>query len=171
MMLAFREALTALLPAPEDTLRLHLQQMTAQDWAPLADLFAARLPEFDAVVALPGAETLGEQVAQMRGVPLLRAGAGALSGPAGAGGQGEGEALLLTPQLGTGDAELAALQQARDQRLNITVLGTAVERTSLGGRQRLTQLGITVRAALQLADTPEGLNLERRTPDRWLTSA
>ncbi|AAF11306.1 hypothetical protein [Deinococcus radiodurans] len=170
MMLAFREALTALLPAPEDTLRLHLQQMTAQDWAPLADLFAARLPEFDAVVALPGAETLGEQVAQMRGVPLLHAGTRALSGPQGASAV-QGEALLLTPQLGSGDAELAALQQARDQGLNVTVLGTAVERTSLGGRQRLTQLGVTVRAALQLADTPEGLNLERRTPDRWLTSA
>ena len=170
MMLAFREALTALLPAPEDTLHRHLQQMEERDWAPLAELFAARLPEFDAVVALSGAETLGEQVAQMRGVPLLHAGAGALSGPQGAGAV-QGEALLLTPQLGNGDAELAALQQAREQGLNVTVLGTAVERTSLGGRQRLTQLGVTVRAALQLADTPEGLNLERRAPDRWLTSA
>ena len=170
MTLAFREALTPLLPVPEDTLRSHLQQMNAQDWAPLAEVFAARLPEFDAVIALPGTEVLGEQVAQMRGVPLLRADLSA--------GQPHwqdmtvtGEALLLTAHLESGETELAAMQQAQAQGLSVPVLAAAVERTSLGGRQRLTQAGTVIRAALQLADTPDGLNLERRAPDRWLTSA
>ena len=169
---AFREALTALLPVAEDTLQRHFQTMKAADWTPVAELFAARLPEFDTVIALPDAESLGEQVARMRGVPLLQVvreesgvsldGGAVLTTPA--------EAVLLTAHLGSSDEELSALAQAKAQGLRVSVIGAAVERTSLGGRQRLKLEGVTVRATLQLADTPQGLNLERRTPDRWLGS-
>lgn len=170
MTLAFREALTSLLPAPQDALQRHLGQMSAAEWAALSEVLAARLPEFDAVIALPGAEVLGEQVAQMRGVPLLRADLGT-GRPRWDDTALTGEALLVTAQLESGEAELAAVQQARAQGLTVPVLAAAVERTSLGGRQRLTQTGAVIRAALQLADTPHGLNVERRAPDRWLSSA
>ncbi len=136
--------------------------MQPADWEPLADLFAARLPEFDAVYAVPGAEVLTAQVARIRGVPDYTA-----SGfPA-----GSGEAALFTVHLQAAERAQQAVQAAQNAGWRVLVLGTAVERTNKGGRALLAELGVQVRAATQVADTPSGLVLERRTPDRWTTQA
>ena len=170
MIAAFRNALLSLLPASEDVLLRHLSTLQDSDWTPLAELFAARLPEFDAVIAMPDAHSMAQQVAHMRGVPLLDVQASESGIQLQTGGVG-GEALLLTAHLKAGDAEAEATAQAKAQGLQVTVVGAAVERTSLGGRNRLTPHGVTVRAAMQVADTPDGLNIERRAPDRWTASA
>lgn len=170
MIAAFRNTLTSLLPASEGVLLEYLDHMHSGDWTPLAELFAARLPEFDAVVAMPGARVMAEQVARMRGVPLLEI-LDTAGGPQLPPSDLRGDALLLTTHLKTGEAEAAVAAQAAARGLQVTVLGTAVERTSQGGRNRLTPGGVTVRAAMQVADTPDGLNIERRTPDRWTASA
>lgn len=170
MIAAFRNALLSLLPTSEDVLVRQLSTMQDRDWTPLAELFAARLPEFDAVIAMPDTQLMAQQVARMRGVPLLDAQFSESGLQLYAGGIG-GEALLLTAHLKAGDAEADVTEQAKAQGLRVTVVGAAVERTSLGGRNRLTLHGVTVRAAMQVADTPGGLNIERRAPDRWTASA
>lgn len=154
---AFRAAIAAQLPSEAAVERL-LDRMSAQEWQEVGSVFAARLPEFEVVVAVPGAQELAWAVARARGVPLLD---GPWTGEPGA------LALILTPQLRQGEAERSAALAARAQGLCVEVVAAAVERTSLGGRHLLGQVGIRVRAALQLADAPWGLLFERRTPDRW----
>lgn len=169
MKVVFRESVLSLLPASESALLGHLGGLQPRDWQSLAELFAARLPDFDAVIAMPGAEALAAQVARMRGVPLWPAGEAGdpppdrgLANPSGPG------ALLLTVHLGSGEPELAVVEQAAARGVAVRLLGAGVERTSQGARARLLEAGTQVRAAVQLADTPGGLTLERRTPDRWL---
>ncbi|WP_135229152.1 hypothetical protein [Deinococcus fonticola] len=155
-----------------ETFRQHLSQsfsseaqldgavsgLSAFDWQPVADLFAMRLPEFDAVYALPGAEQLGAEIAQARGVPEV-----SRSGWPGAG----GEVLILSAQLKDGQAEEAVFTQARDSGWQVALIAAAVEYTSLGGRARLHRHDVPVRAAAQVATTPGGLIFERRAPERW----
>lgn len=153
----FRAAVAAQLPSEVAVERL-LDRMTAREWQEVGSVFAARLPEFGVVMAVPGAQDLARAVAQARGVPLLD---GAWTGPEGT------PALVLTRQLRQGESERDAVLAARAQGLSVEVVGAAVERTSLGGRHLLGGVGVRVRAALQLADAPWGLLFERRTPDRW----
>ncbi|WP_092262676.1 hypothetical protein [Deinococcus reticulitermitis] len=174
MLAAFHEATASLLPTDEATLQRYLRGLAPQAWLPLAELFAARLPEFDAVIALPGDALVAEQVSRLRGVPLLCAepgpGGWTLQGKPGEEVTG-GEAVLLTEHLVNGVTEAAVIEQAQRRGLRVLLVGTAVERTSLGARSRLWELGVTVQTALQLADTPWGLIQERRQPERWLRSS
>lgn len=153
----FRAAVAAQLPSEPALSRL-LETMAAREWAALGSVFAARLPEFDVVVAVPGAQELARAVAGARGVPVL---SGPWTGPEGA------QAFVLGVQLLGGEAERGAVLAARQQGLTVDMLGTAIERTSWGGRQLLGGLGVRVRAAVQVADAPWGLLFERRAPDRW----
>lgn len=161
-MTAALPSLVTLLPAGEDTVTTHLQALTPADWQPVAELFDARLPHFDAVITLPDSRELAEQVAQLRGVPLLLARADHLTGPA-----VSGEAVLLTLHLGSSEPIMQAIAAAQARGLSIGIVGAATERTNLSARQHLAQRGVIVRAALQLADTPRGLQIERRNPDHW----
>lgn len=153
----FRAAVAAQLPSVAALERL-LDSLGAREWQEVGSVFAARLPEFDVVVAAPGAQDLARAVAQARGVPVLD---GPWTGEPGA------LALVLTGQLRQGEPERDAVLAARAQGLCVEVLGAAIERTSLGGRHLLGGVGVRVRAAVQLADAPWGLLFERRTPDRW----
>lgn len=171
MLAAFHKATASLLPTDEGTLQRYLRGLAPQAWLPLAELFAARLPEFSAVIALPGDALVAEQLSRLRGVALLRA----QPGPTGWTVQGEapsgGEAVLLTEHLIDGATEAAVIEQARRLGLRVVLVATAVERTSLGARSRLRALGVAVQTALQIADTPWGLIQERRQPDRWRHSS
>ena len=159
MLAAFREHLSQSFDSAEK-LDQTLAGLTGGEWQPVAELFSVRLPEFDAVYALPGAELLGEAIALARGVPLIHA----QEWP---GTDAPGELLILTAQLKDGSAEEAVMMQARQQGWQVPLLAAAVEHTNLNGRARLTPQGLTVRAAVQVASTPHGLTFERRSPERW----
>lgn len=138
-----------------------LQTLTARDWLPLAEVFAAALPECDAVLATPGGEILAAQTARIRGLNDL---SGQPWEPLGGGG---GELVIISAHLQTGDAEAQLVAQAQAAGWRVLRVAAAVERTNQGARQRLSGQGVRVQAALQLADTPAGLIFERRPPERW----
>lgn len=152
----FRENVARSLES-EQTLINQLRDLSAQDWQPIAELFAAKLPEFDAVIAMPGAEPIAAKVAAVRGVPDLTAG---LTGKA-------GELVIFAAHLLDGQAEQQVVQQAAAAGWKVLLVATAVERTNKGARALLADSDIPVRAVTQVADTPTGLVFERRTPDRW----
>lgn len=132
--------------------------MTLPGWQPLAELFAAKLPEFDAVYAVAGAEPIAGEVAHARGVPDLTGQVRQGSG---------GKLVIFTSHLQSGVAEEQACLQARQAGWDVPLVAAAVERTNQGARAKLEELGIKVRAAVQIADTPHGLVFERRSPERW----
>lgn len=142
----------------EQALHGTLAGLSAKEWRPIAELFAAKLPEFDAVYAMPGAESIAAEVAGARGVPNLTA--TGFQAPV-------GEVVLIASQLLDGHAEKELAAQARAAGWKVLLVATAVERTNKGARALLDELGIPVRAVTQVADTPRGLVFERRTPDRW----
>lgn len=166
MVATFREMIATTLPS-EERLRARLAQMSAGEWDNLAQVFAAALPELDAVLALPGAAELAQSLARARGVTPLDA---ALPGevdtwlplipPS-------GEVVLVTDHLQGGGPELEAVALATGHGLRVLAVAAAVERTSAGARSRLELQGVRVYTALQLADTPNGLVFERRAPRRW----
>ena len=158
MIAGFRELVSESLSS-EGQLSAALGGLDAKGWQNVAELFAARLPEFDALYSCPGAEELAAQVARTRGVPHL-------SGPDWP--APEGEVVVLTVQLQDGLPELEAVLQARAAGWRVPLVVTAVERTDQGARARLTAEGVQVRAAVQVAATPRGLVFERRSPERWL---
>lgn len=162
MNLAFQESVAASLPS-ETRLRERLAALPERDWEALAALFAAALPELDAVIAPPGSAGLAGALARLRGVPLLD-----LSAPpqpdSGAPGQ---EVVLVTDHLGDGVAELTTLLRAERRGLRVRVVAAAIDRSGARGRTRLELQDLRVHAAVQLADTPAGLAFERRTPGRW----
>lgn len=167
MIAAFRKAITAALPA-ETNLETYLAGMQPQDWTPVAELFAAKLPEFDLVICTQNDLDLARPVAQARGVPVLTTlqderGRPTLTVPAGV----SGEALLLVKHLQDGQLEADIVAQAKQAGLSVPLVGAAIERTTQGARTQLEAQGVSVRAVLQLADTPDGLVFERRTQDRW----
>ena len=140
-------------------LEAELSRLTTADWQATADLFAAKLPEFDAVLALPGADVLAGAVARARGVPLCHS---AAQLPAGG-----GEAVGIVPQLLEGTEWENVAAELRAAGWKLLLVAAAVERTNKGARTLLGEQDIPVRAVLQVADTPRGLVFERRTPDRW----
>ncbi|GAA5511594.1 hypothetical protein Dcar01_00305 [Deinococcus carri] len=162
MKLAFRETVAAALPSAEQ-LRARLDALPGGDWSELAALFSAGLPELDAVVALPGGELLARALAHDRGIPLLEG----LSAATGTAVSPPGEVALVTGYLTDGLAELEALLRAEGQGLRVRVVAAAIECTNAPGRTRLELQDMRVLAAVQLADTPEGLAFERRIPHPW----
>lgn len=165
MIAEFRNTVSAKLSSA-DVLEKQLQTMTARDWGAIADIFAARFPEFDVVVAMPDTQVLADSVAKQRGVPLLMVSPeGQLLNPE----KLTGDTVLLTTHLRDGQAERSACEQANQQGLKLDLLGAAIERTNLGARDLLEAIHVRVRAVVQLADTTNGLVFERRTRDRWTT--
>ncbi|MEF2279873.1 hypothetical protein V3W47_16390 [Deinococcus sp. YIM 134068] len=166
MVASFRQEIAAVLPS-EERLRLRLVELPERQWVALAGVFAAGLPELDAVVTLPGAVPLARALAQARGLPLLEA---HLPGDVNAWLPTippSGEVVLVTEHLAGGAPELEAVAHVTAHGLRVVAVAAAVERTSAGARSRLETQGVRVYAALQLADTPGGLVFERRAPRRW----
>ena len=157
MLSAFRELLAQSFDSAA-ALDQTLSELTVREWQPVAELFNVRLPEFDALYAMPGTEILGLAIANARGVPEIST-QGWPESP--------GELLILTTQLKDGLAEETVMNQARQMGWQVRLVAAAVEHTSLNGRARLTQHSLVVRAAVQVASTPRGLTFERRSPERW----
>lgn len=160
MRLAFRETVAATLPS-EERLLARLAALSPRDWEELAGLFAASLPELDGLLALPGGEHLAQALARARGIPVLDSN---LHGKAEL---FPGEVALVTSHLTSGLPELEALLRAEVQGLRVLAVLAAIERTSALGRTRLELQDLRVQSAVRLADTPEGLTFERRTPRPW----
>lgn len=163
MKIAFREAIAATLPS-EQRLRSWLTELPERDWAALAGLFAAGLPELDGVIAPPDLAGLAKALARARGIGVLDLTAAPAPLPAG---WIAGEVALVTDHLTDGLPELTALLRAERRGLQVRAVVAAVERTGSRGRTRLELQGLRVQAAVQLADTPRGLAFERRTPREW----
>ncbi|GAA5532194.1 hypothetical protein [Deinococcus aluminii] len=162
MNLAFRDAVAETLPS-EARLRARLAALPEREWEDLAGLFAATLPEVDVLLALPEGLSLARAIARARGLPVLDA----LS-PNGTGeAAGAAEAVLVSGHLTGGLPEMEALLRAERRGLRVPVVIAAIERTNDRGRTRLELQAVRVQAAVRLADTPEGLAFERRTPRRW----
>lgn len=161
MIAAFREQVAQAMTSPA-ALDAELGQMERGDWQGVAELFAARLPEFDAVYAMPGAQDLALLVAQTRGVPVLTD-----ETPISL--LGEGEIIVLSAHLKDGEAEEKAMRALAQQGWRVLLVVTALEQTTRGARPRLAEQGVPVRAALQVAETPRGLVFERRSPERWIS--
>lgn len=163
MKIAFRETVAAMLPS-EARLRAQLAALPERDWSALAVLFAAALPELDALIAPPGSAALAGALARTRGIPVLDLTRPPEPIPAG---WIAGEVALITDHLTDGLPELTALLNAERRGLQVRAVVAAIERTGSRGRTRLELQGLRVQAAVQLADTPQGLAFERRTPREW----
>ncbi len=168
MTLKFREVIATALPS-EEGVRARLAGLHTRDWAEVAGRFGALLPEFDLVIALPGAQQLAGLLALTRGVPAMNAVQSTTTGhwtvldmPGGL----TGEVVLVTEQLTDGLAELEMLLLCASRGLRVIAVVAAVERTNASGRIRIELQDVTVLSAVQLADTPVGLVFERRTPHR-----
>jgi len=166
MKLAFRDSVAATLPS-ETQLRERLAALPDRDWEALAAVFAAALPDLDALIAPPGPGRLAQALARLRGIPLLD-----LMAPPGPDGEQTGleiglEVALVTDHLGDGIEELTALLRAERRGLRVRGVAAAIARSGARGRTRLELQALRVHAAVQLADTPGGLAFERRTPGRW----
>ena len=157
MNLPFRDAVAAALPS-EERLRNQLEGLPLGEWTELALVFAALLPEVDAVLALPDAEGFGEALADVRGVPVLGALARREGGP------GQRDVVLVTRDLTDGMNELRALLNAEHSALRVRAVVAAITRTDGLGHVRLELQGLPVLSAVRLAGTPEGLVFERRIP-------
>ncbi|MFB9992620.1 hypothetical protein ACFFLM_11640 [Deinococcus oregonensis] len=171
MTLKFREVIATALPS-EEGVRARLAGLQARDWVEVAGRFGALLPEFDLVIALSGAQRLGDLLARTRGVPALHATRVASTGhwtllndPQDSAAEGPPrEVVIVTEQLTDGLAELEMLLLCATRGLKVISVVAALERTNAAGRIRLELQDLTVLSAVQLADTPVGLVFERRTP-------
>ncbi|MDV6373437.1 hypothetical protein [Deinococcus arenicola] len=176
-------ALTQAYPS-ETHLENRLRDLTARDRAAAVDHFSLVLPEFDVLIALPDAETIGSGLAHLRGTPTVLAppevsGVAEACAPEhlpvntpdrwtftrpGALPTNIRTAVIVSQHLKGGLPELLTALLAARQGWTVQAVAVVVERTNNRGRTRLELQGMTVRAALQLADTPRGLELERRIP-------
>lgn len=161
-----RDALTT-----EATLRGALESAPDTLWAPYAAPLRETLPAFDLLVTLPGAEALALALAAGSDLKVVQAGSGLMREP-----HARGErwslalaplisaraALLVTPYLGLGVNELEVASLVRQGGAAPVGLACGLERTDLGGRNRLEQQGLAVAACAQVVSTPSGLIFERR---------
>lgn len=161
LLATFKSQILQALPDAEAVAQT-LENMTAKDWKPLAEVYAATLPEADTIMAVAGAEALAQEVGRIRGLDVVMAGQ-PVSLAEGAG------VLVITAHLLGGEAEIRTINQLAPARAVAVV--AAVERTNMGARSLLGERGVKVLAALQLADTPAGLIVERRSPQRWTVPA
>lgn len=140
----------------EEQLSHDLDHLSDTEWQELAQVLAASLPDFDAVLPLPGTEQAAAWLGRARGLP--EATTPDAAGP---------RAIVLAAQLCSGEGAAQRVEQAQAAGWQVLMVVSVVERTSKGARLRLARLDIPVRALVQVADTPAGLIFERRTPDRW----
>ncbi|MFC3833160.1 MULTISPECIES: hypothetical protein [Deinococcus] len=163
---SFRSVVSSLLPS-EERLMSRLQNLSEKDVLSIVDEFVVGLPEFDAVIGLPGAEDLARSLASLRGVPAVLVTRDTESGwwsfdtePT----ERTQHAVIVTEHFTDGLPELEAVVQASKLGYLVQWVACAVERTNEPGRSRLELQGLTILPAVQLADTPRGLVMERRFP-------
>lgn len=162
------EALQALPPGKR--LEDHLSHLDRAAWQELAEKLNLLLPECGLLIGLPGSAALLGEVAALRGIPGIQALLDETTGhwtlPQRAGPEfavGE-SAVILTTELGNGERELEVLLVAARRGLKVPVVAAAVEHTNAAGRARIELQGVTLHAAVKVADTPQGPRLERRIP-------
>lgn len=158
MNLPFRDAVAAALPS-EERLRTQLEGLPVGEWTELALVFAALLPEVDAVLGLPDAGDLAGALAEVRGILAVDALAPLQGGP------GQRDVVLVTRDLTDGMAELRALLNAEHFGGKVRAVVAAITRTDELGHVRLELQGLPVLSAVRLAGTPGGLVFERRIPN------
>lgn len=156
-----------------------LRDLSLRDRDAVLTHFGRSLPEFGLVIALPDAEKMGRALARSHGAQVVLAqpsNAGPLDGsvggtaqrwslPAPAAQTGElHTAVIVTRHLQCGLPELLVALLAARRGWSVRAVAAVVERSNFQGRTRLELQGIAVHAALQIADTPRGLELERRFP-------
>lgn len=144
-----------------------LQNLNEKDIQSISDEFVVGLPEIDAVIGLPGAEGLAQALATLRGLPLIMAHREETSGwwsfdtePA----ERTQQAVIVTEHFTDGLPELEVVVQASKLGYLVEWVACAIERTNEPGRSRLELQGLQILPAVQLADTPRGLVMERRFP-------
>ncbi|GHF56818.1 orotate phosphoribosyltransferase [Deinococcus metalli] len=145
--------------------RLH--NLSEKDVQSVVDEFVVGLPEFDAVIGLPGAEALARALAALRGTPAVLVHRDPESGwwtfgaePA----ERTQQAVIVTEHFTDGLPELEVVVHASKLGYLVQWVACAVERTNEPGRSRLELQGLHILPAVQLADTPRGLVMERRFP-------
>ena len=167
-----------------------LRDLSLRDRTAVLDHFNLTLPYFDVVIALPEAERMARVLGRMRGTPVvvalpdpttLEEGSPGPSGEQGAEAPDEQPnhwslptpdplpedlqtAVILTRQLQDGLPELLIALLAAKRGWTVSAVAAVVERTNFKGRTRLELQGMAVQTALQIADTPRGLEVERRFP-------
>ncbi len=167
-----------------------LRDLSLGDRTAVLDHFDLTLLDFDVVIALPDAERLARVLGRMRGTPVVVAQpdttvlAEAMPAPSGEPGAEIADeqpnhwslptpeplpedlqtAVILTRQLQDGLPELLVALLAAKRGWSVGAVAAVVERTNFRGRTRLELQGMAVQAALQIADTPRGLEVERRFP-------
>ncbi|GGR81325.1 hypothetical protein [Deinococcus sedimenti] len=169
----FRTAIADILPSAE-AVRARLSVLSNRDRLSVAEFFSSVLSEVDMLVATPGAEALSHDLGELRGIPsvtLMRmAGHWTLVGralhepgaiqPA----RPQIHAAIISLELTSGEAELAASILGAQQGWVMAAVAAAVERTDAPGHVRLSLQGTRVFSPVVLAGTPRGLVFERRLP-------
>lgn len=179
-------AIAKVLPS-ETQFEDRLRDLSLRDRDAVLDHFNLILPDFDVVIALPDAEKMARALARLRGTPVVLAQpeVTALAGldPAAPANRGSDEhtnhwslptpaplpedlqtAVVVTRHLQCGLPELLIALLAAKRGWTVRAVAAVVERSNFQGRTRLELQGMAVHAALQIADTPRGLELERRFP-------
>jgi hypothetical protein len=167
-----------------------LRDLSLRDRTAVLDHFDLTLPGFDVVITLPDAEWMARVLGRMRGTPVVVAQPDTTMLPVGRqrpsseqGAEAPGEqpnhwslptpeslpedlqtAVILTRQLQDGLPELLVALLAARRGWTVDAVAAVVERSNFRGRTRLELQGMAVQAALQIADTPRGLEVERRFP-------
>lgn len=176
---------------PSETLfEDRLSDLSLRDRTAVLDHFDLLMPGFDVVITLPDAEKVARGLARMRGTPVVVAQPNGSVSPETEHEQPSAEnaevpdeevnhwslptpdplpedvrtAVILTRQLQDGLPELLVTLLAAKRGWTVCAVAAVVERTNFRGRTRLELQGMAVHAALQIADTPRGLELEKRFP-------
>ena len=163
---SFRSMVSSLLSS-EERLLSRLRELSEKDLQSIVDYFSVSLREFDVVIGLPGAPELAQALALLRGTPLILATRDEDSGwwvmDADAA-EATQTAVIVTDHFTDGLPELEIVVQASKLGYLVEAVACAIERTNDRGRSRLELQGLAVGAAVQIADTPRGLVMERRFP-------
>lgn len=163
---SFRSVVSSLLPS-EERLLSRLRELSENDLQSIVDYFSVSMREFDVVIGLPGARELAQALAELRGTPLILATRDEESGwwvmDADAAELTQ-TAVIVTDHFTDGLPELEIVVQASKLGYLVEAVACAIERTNDRGRSRLELQGLEVGAAVQIADTPTGLVMERRFP-------
>ncbi len=187
---SFQKVVESILP-DEEKLLSRLHTLNGRDRQGLAEYFGITLPEFDLMVAMPHTEPLAEDLAKLRGLSLVVAQhneqtdtwhlpfapqkderedqpeINEFSTSSDIRNAAKGDVrsvVIITDQLNTGISELKIALLAGIRGWRVLTIAAIVERTNTTGRARVELQGINIRTAVQIADTPRGLVMERRFP-------
>lgn len=169
----FRHSISDMLPNAQ-AVQARLSALSNRDRLTVADYLSVHLPDVDVLIATPGAVGLAQNLGILRGIPTVTAtslaGHWTLVGPALHQPRdiqpmwGPVSAAVITVELLSGQAELAAAVLGAQKGWKVAAVAAAVARTDAAGHVRLALQELPVITPVQLADTPRGLIFERRTP-------